>query len=79
MSIDRKMQEDEMNAIMKTRQVLAQVQECKTTKKEINRKYKRICFEVRATTLRARLHHREGFPLNPQREFPHRNLYTQGD
>ena len=38
-----------------------------------------ICYEVRATALRPRLHHREGFSLNPQREFSHRNLYTQGD
>ena len=38
-----------------------------------------ICYEVRATALRPRLHHREGFLLNPQREFSHRNLYTQGD
>ena len=37
-----------------------------------------ICFEVRATALRPRLHHYEGFPLNPQMEFPHRNFTPKG-
>ena len=36
---------------------------------------KKICFEVRATVLRPRLHHHEGF-LNPLLNLPPRDLIT---
>ena len=52
----------------------------------INRKHKGICSEVRATVLRPRLHHFEGFhyPLKdlPQRDLPQRNyklVYTRSE
>ena len=47
-------------------------------KEEINHKHKRIYFEVRATALRSRLHHYEGFSLNSQRKLSHRNLTPKG-
>ena len=74
------MQVDEMSIIMKYKQVVSQVRNVKQQRA----KRKPIAntsnlFEVRATALHPRLHHYEGFSLNPQREFLHRNLYTQGD
>jgi len=69
-----------MNAIMKNKASSSTSSRMQNNKEqeEINRKHKRICFEVRATALRPRLHHYEGFPLNSQRKLSHRNLTPKG-
>ena len=80
MSKDRKMQVNEMIEMVKSKQTISQVRNVKQGKAIRNQwQTQVICYEVRATALRPCLHHREGFSLNPQRAFPHRNLYTQGD
>ena len=65
-----------MIEMVKSKQTISQVRNVKQWKAIRNQsQIQEIYYEIPATALRPRLHHREGFPLNPQREL--QEVYTR--
>ena len=79
MSIDQKMQKYGMKAIMECQTNNITNLKMQSNKKQdtIKCKHKRIYSEIRATALRPRLHHYEGFHY-PLKELSQRNLTPKG-